>query len=747
MAVANTQGAFALLLQGQLGAAADAFDRILRQTPQDALAHAGLGHCYLRLGREDEAWRCLTQACRLSDQIGQAFSDLAWLAVKRGEAAVAEHAMRRALALNPADANARFVAAQLLFQQERFEEAEAEFARAEQIKPNIIEARYNLGNQVFERGDFDAASRHYEAYTRRRPQDVQGWINFGLSLARAGELARARSALQKAVALAPALAKPIVLLALVLKDGGAADAEQIPVLRRAVELAPDALAMHLQLACCLFNEQDFAGAKQHLRCVRQLDPDNLTARWLQFQMPDAVVAPNEEARAAFLARWRTGITAFENLDWNDPANARQASEIATSATSFYLGYLGQPLVEEQQRNAAVLRKLAMAAGWTRNETAATPIGRKRRRIAVFASALSARSVSLVWSSTLLALDPDAFEYGVFCQSIAEDDVGRSWRERARQIVAGRRTVEAWIDALRAFQPDVLLFCDIGMNRIAQAVASVRHAPVQIATWAHPMTTGIATLDYFLSADAFEPDDTAGHYSETLVRLPRLGSYLDPPAAPALPREPDGASRAVRLLCTQSADKLHGGHDALFAQILSAAPTAQLDIICSKPAHVAAELAARLRGAFAKQGLDFDSRCRVHAGQPADAYARFLAAADVCLDSLDFSGCLTSLDALWHELPIVCLPGEMMRGRQTYGMLHLLGLNELIAGDLAEYVAISARLAQDAGWRQALSARIRARKNELYRDRSVVVALADFLRDVEPPAASGLLARAAGIGDN
>jgi predicted O-linked N-acetylglucosamine transferase (SPINDLY family) len=173
------------------------------------------------------------------------------------------------------------------------------------------------------------------------------------------------------------------------------------------------------------------------------------------------------------------------------------------------------------------------------------------------------------------------------------------------------------------------------------------------------------------------------------------------------------------------------HDGLFARVLLAAPSARLDVLCSKAPNVAADLERRMRAEFVRHGIDFDARCTVHPMQPSDRYHAFLDNADACLDSLDFSGCITSLDALWRDLPIVTLPGKLMRGRQTFGMLHLIELDELIAHDADDYVRIAARLTQDRTWRGEIAARIAARKAELYRDQSVVDALAAFLRAVEP----------------
>jgi predicted O-linked N-acetylglucosamine transferase (SPINDLY family) len=252
----------------------------------------------------------------------------------------------------------------------------------------------------------------------------------------------------------------------------------------------------------------------------------------------------------------------------------------------------------------------------------------------------------------------------------------------------------------------------------------------MTTWGHPVTSGMATIDYFLSADACEADVADTHYSEKLVRLPRLGAYLDLPDPSVADAADEAGSRPVRLLCTQSADKLHPGHDALFAAILLACPAAHLDILCSMRTNVADALASRMRDAFAALGVDFDSRCRVHPRLRADDYYRFIAQADLCLDSLDFSGCVTSLDALWRDKPIVTLPGTLMRSRQTSAMLRLLGLDEVIAGDVADYVRIATSLATDSALRATLSARIRSRKTELYCDVGTVTALADFLRTVE-----------------
>jgi CRISPR-associated protein Csy1 len=66
-----------------------------------------------------------------------------------------------------------------------------------------------------------------------------------------------------------------------------------------------------------------------------------------------------------------------------------------------------------------------------------------------------------------------------------------------------------------------------------------------------------------------------------------------------------------------------------------------------------------------------------------AYLRLNAACDVMLDSVHWSGGNTSIDAIAAALPVVTLPGTLMRGRQSAAMLAALQLPQLIAGELTK----------------------------------------------------------------
>jgi predicted O-linked N-acetylglucosamine transferase (SPINDLY family) len=85
-----------------------------------------------------------------------------------------------------------------------------------------------------------------------------------------------------------------------------------------------------------------------------------------------------------------------------------------------------------------------------------------------------------------------------------------------------------------------------------------------------------------------------------------------------------------------------------------------------------------------------------------------------------------LESLPQNLPIVTMPGAMMRGRHCAAILQMMGVTETIAATVDDYVSIAVRLAKDPAERQALRERMKASAHKVYRDRACITALEDFL---------------------
>ena len=109
-----------------------------------------------------------------------------------------------------------------------------------------------------------------------------------------------------------------------------------------------------------------------------------------------------------------------------------------------------------------------------------------------------------------------------------DEMAQRFRRAADRYVVLPRDVAEARRLIADEKLDILLFTDVGMDALTYTLAFSRMAPLQSATWGHPVTTGSPSIDCFLSSKLLETEDADRHYTERLVRLPSLGTYYERP---------------------------------------------------------------------------------------------------------------------------------------------------------------------------------------------------------------------------
>jgi CRISPR-associated protein Csy1 len=276
--------------------------------------------------------------------------------------------------------------------------------------------------------------------------------------------------------------------------------------------------------------------------------------------------------------------------------------------------------------------------------------------------------------------------------------------------------------------DILVFLDVGMTPWGSLLSNLRLAPVQCAAWGHPVTTGSAFIDYYLSCATMEPEDAADHYRERLVRLPGLGTrYKPPPRVERATREEFGLPVDKHLyLCPQSLFKIHPDTDALLLDVLTRDEDAVLVFFAATTQGQREAFVRRLESGMKMRGLPPRQQIKMLPLMSHRDFRAVMTVADVMLDTLHWSGGSTSLDALATGLPIVTLPGNLMRGRQSAAMLHIVGVEELIARDSDHYLALALRVASDPAYRSTLATRIRDGVPLLFERSEPIEALAEVL---------------------
>jgi predicted O-linked N-acetylglucosamine transferase (SPINDLY family) len=77
-----------------------------------------------------------------------------------------------------------------------------------------------------------------------------------------------------------------------------------------------------------------------------------------------------------------------------------------------------------------------------------------------------------------------------------------------------------------------------------------------------------------------------------------------------------------------------------------------------------------------------------------AYLELYHAVDIALDPFPYNGVITTCDVLWMGVPVISLAGRMNVSRQGVRFLRTVGLDELLAETLEDYVRIATALAGD-----------------------------------------------------
>ena len=281
--------------------------------------------------------------------------------------------------------------------------------------------------------------------------------------------------------------------------------------------------------------------------------------------------------------------------------------------------------------------------------------------------------------------------------------------------------------------DVLIYPGIGMDTVTLKLAALRLAPVQCSSWGHPVTTGMPTVDYFISSDLMELPDGYQHYTEKLVRLPNLSIWYESDELDTTLSSnftiPGVDGNDVMFLCNQNLLKYLPQHDCVFTAIAEQVRNARFVFISSHVPELTDKLVQRLDLAFQSRGLNVADHVSVLPQLNQVDFAALNARADIFLDSIEWSGCNTIFESLPFNKPIITLPGSFMRGRHAYGILKMMGIEDTIATSVEEYIAIAVGLANDAQWREDISSRISRNKHKIYRDRESIKGLEQFLISV------------------
>ena len=599
------------------------------------------------------------------------------------------------------------------------------------VQPAEAAAHSNLAAALLAQGRLDAALARVDhalslKASSAEAQSTRGWI-----LHRLGRHDEAIAALERAIALNPRQVRHVARGVSILIETG-----QLPRALEWVDRLFDndaTTAMpHANRARILQLMGRSADARTTLQQAIALEPANVVHRlkhalsWLPLARDSDDTLADDRAR--FGDELGALAEALAGGEWTGLAEA------VGDAQPYYLAYQAfdnTALLARCGRVATALMSRWLAARPTLAQAAAASRVADPATIRVGIVSAHVRTHS-VWNAITRGivehLDRERFHVHVFHLGEVEDAQTTLARDRADAFTDGKRDLDGWVRTILAAGCDLLLYPELGMDPMTARLAALRLAPLQVASWGHPQTTGLPTIDAFLSSELMEPGDADAHYTEQLVRLPGLGCHfraLDaaPPARDddVLATLPAATGTDALFVCPGAAIKYTPRHDALWVRIARELPSARFVFFRNRVmAALTDRTIERTRRSFAAAGLDPDAHVLVLPWQSEAAFQSLMARATAMLDTVDFSGFNTVMHAVEAGVPIVTQRGRYLRGRLGSAILDRLGLPVAASDD--DYVAMAVRLARDPRHASEMREGLVQRRGALHEDERPLRAL-------------------------
>jgi protein O-GlcNAc transferase len=669
--------------------------QILQADPHHADALHLLGVLAHQNGRNDVAVDLIGRAIAQNGRVPSFHNNLGNALKVQGKLQEAAAAYAGALALNPNHVGALFNLGLVLQTQDKWEEAAAAYRRALSLKPDYAEAHGNLGNTLQAQGRLEEAVVCYRRALSYRPDYAEVHSNLGNVLMAQGEYAEAAASHGRALTHKPDNAEAHNNLGLVLMEQGDVDAA-VASYRRALTHKPAYAEAHINLGNALREQGRPAEAAASYQRALILVPDNARAR---LGMASAMIPVLAGSVSDSIAAAQMFTHSLEELTAWSNANPGKLGRAVGASQPFYLAYRPVDVTALLSRYGDLICAEA-AAHWQPQiaESGTVRPPRGRIRIAVLSGQVRRHPVWDVLLRGIVAhLDRQRFDIVLYHTGSMTDQETTWAKGRVDRFVQGPRSTRAWLDEVARDRPDVMFYPEVGMDPVTCALAALRLAPLQVAGWGHPVTTGLPSIDLFLSGELLEGTGAERHYREKLIRLPGTGVCTDLPSVLSQPwNGPARQGNCVRFALCQQPIKFDPADDVLLTRIAKAVGSSEFWLAAPKKLHWATvRLCDRLAAAFRAAGLDPNAHLRVMPWLSREQFADFLDEMDVFLDCPAFSGYTTAWQAIHRGISIVALEGEFLRQRLAAGLLRQIGMTDGIASSADQYVQIAVLQAQES----------------------------------------------------
>jgi protein O-GlcNAc transferase len=443
-----------------------------------------------------EAIHIYQKSMSLKPDLIDGYNNLGIIFQKQNKLDEAIHIYQRGLRVNPNWAEGYNKIGSIFREKENFKQAQRYYQKAIQANPNFALAYNNLGNIFKDQGKLDEAVQVYQKAIKINPKFAGAYHNLGYVFRQQENLGAAVQACQMAITLNPDLAEAYYNLATVLQRQGK--------LQAAIEFYQRALKINSQ-----FYEAEFGICMSQLPIIYK-SCDEVKIRREQYQQ--------------YLQKL---VIYYQQLSSTEK---KEAAKVVGTLQPFYLSYQGLNDRPLQQIYGEMIHQLMACRYPQYTQPLSLPKLQPNEKIRVgFVSGFfrSHSNWKIPIKGWVENLNREQFQLYGYHTSARQDQYTQEAQNAFEQFIQGPLPLSQWCEQIKADNLHVLIFPEFGMDPTTIQLGCLRLAPIQMSSWGHPETSGLPTIDYYLSSELMEPEIAEDCYSETLIKLPNLSIHYTP----------------------------------------------------------------------------------------------------------------------------------------------------------------------------------------------------------------------------
>jgi protein O-GlcNAc transferase len=705
---------------------------ILEEVPHNAETLYLLGIIYVQLEKHDLAIQYLKRSLNFSTTNADAYLALGTSFQQKGQVDEAIHYYQKTISLDPTNIDALNLLGDIFKEKGQLDAAIACYRKVIPINPNRYDAYISLGRILQEKGQVDEAINCYQKAIQLNPNHPNAYHDIGVAFLDKGQFDIALHYFQTTLQLNHNSASAYNNIGLVLREKGKLESA-VQCYQKAIELNPNYAEAYYRLGNALhllgIHEQAFVAYDK----AANYPSHYVLASWMRCMSRLLIIYPDESSIYLIRKLYQDELVNLQNAI---PLETQQDISIAAKAVGsqqpFYLAAQGFNDRELQQMYGDLTCKI-MAYRYPQFSNRPIPlryVNGEPLRIGVVSGYFYLHSNwKIPVKGWVENIDKQRFNLFGYYTGKVKDKETEVARQYFKTFVEDIYSFDKLCQIIQNDNLHLLIYPEIGMDPMTLKLAALRLAPIQCTSWGHCDTSGLATIDYYISSDLMEPPDADDHYTEKLIRLPNLSIYYTPIDVPnvEISRGTFGLrSQSILYFCAHSFFTHLPQYDEVFPRIAQQVNDCQFLFISDKSDYLNDQFLLRLKQAFNKYGLNSTLYIVLLPKLDAGQYHAINCLCDVRLDTIGWSGCNSTFEALACNLPIITLPGSLMRQRHSAAILTMMGLTETIVHTLDDYINLSVRLGQDSEGRRKISDQIANNKHLLYGDETCIVALEDFI---------------------